>query len=182
MNWHCKRPVDGIHELEKILEESGIVYGVDHQALEEIAKEYHTITLESDSDRNTLVARGTAPKDGKDGCYEWKFQAGRKRAPKLKEDGTIDFDSLNWFDSVKKGQTLALYHFAEPSADGVSVYGKKIPAKIGREKEALTGQGFELLPDFRTYVAGVDGHVSLKGKDLVVDNLLSNCLLSTPTF
>ncbi|MGN0414113.1 MAG: DUF342 domain-containing protein [Agathobacter sp.] len=173
LNWHCKRPVDGIHELEKILEESGIVYGVDHQALEEIAKEYHTITLESDSDRNTLVARGTAPKNGKDGCYEWKFQAGRKRAPKLKEDGTIDFDSLNWFDSVKKGEVLAVYHFAESAADGVSVYGKKIPAKIGREKETLTGQGFELLPDFRTYVAGVDGHVSLKGRDLVVDGLLT---------
>lgn len=135
MNWHCKRPVDGIHELEKILEESGIVYGVDHQALEEIAKEYHTITLESDSDRNTLVARGTAPKDGKDGCYEWKFQAGRKRAPKLKEDGTIDFDSLNWFDSVKKGQTLALYHFAE----AVSGRSKRIRQKNPSENRPGKG-------------------------------------------
>lgn len=172
-NWHCKRAVEGIQELERILAESGIAYGVDQQALEEIAEEYHTITLESDSDRNTLVAKGNPPINGRNGFYEWKFQAGRKRAPKLKEDGTIDFDSLNWFDSVKKGQTLAVYHFAEPAVDGVNVFGKKIPAKIGREKEALTGQGFELLPDFRTYVAGVDGHVSLRGKGLVVDGLLT---------
>lgn len=173
LNWHCRRAVDGVEELEKILKDSGIVFGVDHHALEEVAEEYGKITMESDSDRNTLVAQGDAPAHGRDGCYEWEFQAGRNRAPRLKEDGTIDFDSLHWFDSVKKGQVLAVYHFAEPAADGTNVFGEKIPARIGHEKETLTGRGFEILSDFRTYVASVDGHVSLKNKALVVDGLLT---------
>lgn len=172
-NWHCRRAVEGTTELENILEENGIVYGVNRQALKEVAEEYRTITPESVKDHNKLVAKGKTPKDGRDGFYEWKFQAARKRAPKLKVDGSIDFDALNWFDSVKKGQVLAIYHFATPVADGVSVFGKKIPAKIGREKEALTGQGFEILPDFQTYVAATDGHVSLKNKELIVEGLLT---------
>ena len=172
-NWHCRRAVEGTTELEKILEENGIVYGVNHRALKEVAEEYRTITPESVKDHNKLVAKGEAPKDGRDGFYEWKFQAARKRAPKLKADGSIDFDALNWFDSVSKGQTLAIYHFAEPAVDGMSVFGKKLPAKIGREKETLSGQGFEILPDLRTYVAATDGHVSLKNKKLVVEGLMT---------
>ena len=172
-NWHGRRAVESIGELEKILTDNGIVYGIDHHALEEIAKEYHSITAETQRDRNTLVARGNAAKDGRDGYYQWHFSAARKRAPKLKQDQTIDFDALHWFDSVKKGQVLAVYHFAEPSADGTDVFGKAIPAKHGREKKTLSGRGFEILPDLCTYVAAVEGHVSLKKKQLVVDGLLT---------
>lgn len=172
-NWHCKRAIDGVDELEEILAKNDIVYGIDHKALQEIADEYQIITVDSEKDRNILVAKGKAPKDGRNGYYEWKFNLSRKRTPKLQSDGTIDFDDINWFDSVKKGQVLAKYHFAKPAIDGTNVFGKRISAKVGREKAALSGQGFELMPDFSTYVASVDGHVSLKNKELIVDELMT---------
>lgn len=172
LNWHCRRAVAGVEELETILGENGIIYGIDHKKLEQVAQEYKELTKSSQSDRNTLVAKGTAPKDGKDGYYEWRFHARRRRTPKLKEDGSIDFDNMKWFDFVKKGEVLAVYHFAEIASDGTNVFGKKVPAKIGKEKPPLTGRGFELQSDLRTYVASEDGHVLLKEKELIVDDML----------
>lgn len=172
LNWHCRRAVTDGNELERILKENGIIYGIDRKALENVAQEYQTITMKTENDHNVLVASGKAPKDGKDGYYEWKFRTGRQCSLKLKADGMIDFEDMNWFDSVKKGQVLALYHFAEASADGMNVFGERILARIGMEKKSLSGRGFEILPDFRTYVASVDGHVSLKNEELIVEEML----------
>lgn len=172
LNWHSGKIEKTVDELEVILRNNGIVYGIDHKALEDLVKRQKKTFMLSEEDCNTLVARGKKPKHGKDGYYEWKFHAGRKRTPDLKEDGTIDFDSMKWFDFVKKGQILAVYHFVEPSVDGMSVFGEIIRAKTGKEKPVLCGRGFEILPDFKTYVASADGHVSLKNKELIVEELL----------
>lgn len=172
LNWHSGKIEKTVDELEVILRNNGIVYGIDHKALEDLVKRQKKTFMLSEEDCNTLVARGKKPKHGKDGYYEWKFNAGRKRTPDLKEDGTIDFDSTKWFDFVKKGQILAVYHFVEPSVDGMSVFGEIIRAKTGKEKPVLRGRGFEILPDFKTYVASADGHVCLKNKELIVEELL----------
>lgn len=172
LNWHCKREVNDAEELEKILKENGISCEVDRKALETVVQESRTITEGMENDHSIPVARGKTPEDGKDGFYEWMFRPFRKRSPKLKEDGTIDFDSMRWFDFVRKGQVLAVYHFAEAGCDGVNVFGERIPAKIGREKETLGGRGFEILPDLRTYAASADGYVSLKNQELIVDGML----------
>lgn len=172
LSWHGRRAVESVDELENILKEYNIIYGIDHKALEIMALEYRMINSEEVCEHNILVAKGKPPKHGKDGYYEWKFQVGRKYFPKLKADGAIDFDALKWFEYVKKGDVLAVYHFAETATDGMNVFGKKIPAKIGKEKECLKGKGFVLLPDLRTYVADEDGNVCLKNKELIVEKIL----------
>lgn len=172
LNWHSGKIEKTVEELEVILRNNGIIYGIDHKALENLIKKQNKVFKHLEEDHNVLVAKGKKPKHGKDGYYEWKFHAGRKRTPDLKEDGTIDFDSMKWFDFVKKGQILAVYHFVEPSVDGMSVFGEIIRAKTGKEKPVLCGRGFEILPDFKTYVASADGHVSLKNKELIVEELL----------
>lgn len=172
LTWHKTNAVESVNALEGILKGNGIVYGIDYKALEYIAREYREITDKTKSDSSILVATGLAPKDGTNGFYEWKVHATKSRNPKLKEDGSIDFEKMKWFQFVKKGDTLAIYHFAEMAVDGIDIFGKKIPAKIGKEKEMLKGRGFELKSDLRTYVASSDGHVIFRENELLVEDML----------
>ena len=173
LKWHGNRAVESVEELERILQRNSIVFGISHEALEKVSREYQSSFKRTENEPYTLVARGKAPKDGKDGYYEWKFRVGKKQKMNLNEDGTLDFDNMHWFDSVKKGQVLAVYHFAEAASDGRTVFGKKLIAKLGREKETLNGKGFELLSDLKTYVAGVDGHVFLKKGNMIVEDMMA---------
>ena len=172
LKWNCVNPVDNSGQLQDILQKHGIKYGIDNKAIEDFALKYSDESKYPTEAVNVLVAKGKAPKDGNDGYYEWKFQVVRKSIPTLKEDGSIDFEKIGCFNDVTKGQELAVYHFAKEAIDGIDVYGKKIHAKAGREKEVLMGTGFELLPDFCTYVATVDGSVCLKNGKLVVEHML----------
>lgn len=170
-SWHCNRAVTGVSELSSILEKNGIVFGINHNALEAIAKEYSIIETDSKRTQNTLIAKGIPAIHGRNGYYEWFFDTKKKRKSKLLADGTIDFDHLDWFEPVKQNQTLAIYHYATTAVDGKTVTGKTIPAKVGKEKSLLTGHGFKMLPDLKTYVATQDGHARLNRNELVVTEL-----------
>ena len=50
MNWHCKREVKHVEELEKILKENGISCEVDRKALETVVQESRTITEGMEND------------------------------------------------------------------------------------------------------------------------------------
>ena len=170
-NWHAGRPLRGNSEIEEILKTNGIVYGIDQSALLSAVSEYGSSDFNSAGGRMTVVARGTAPKNGRDGYYEWKFNSDRNRIPCINEDGSIDFDGFNWFDSVKEDQVVAVYHFATAPKNGRSVYGNEITAHAGSERPALKGRGFRLMPDLCTYKASEDGHVYLKNNELIIEKL-----------
>lgn len=170
-NWHCNRPVINTEELAFLLRKNGIVYGIDYNALAAIAKEYESIKEASQKDQNTLIATGTAPAHGHNGYYEFHFETETARLPKSLDDNTMDFNSLKWFEPVIKNQILAVYHYATPAKDGKTVTGIPIRAEAGKEKPVLTGSGFELLPDQKTYIASRNGHVRFHKNELTVTDL-----------
>lgn len=170
-NWHCRHPLNSAQELEFLLRRNGIFYGIDYAALSSIARTYKTIDNDTPKDQNTLIAKGTAPVDGHDGYYVFQFQTNVNRMPLLVDDNNIDFDNIKWFETVTKNQTLAIYHPSTPATDGKTVTGKTIHAVVGKEKPILTGSGFELLPDQKTYVASKNGHVQLHKYELTVSDV-----------
>jgi uncharacterized protein (DUF342 family) len=123
-------------------------------------------------ERSVLVACGQAPRSGKDGWYEYFFRTEISRKPKLLEDGSVDYQNIEWFDTVKREDKLAVYHPAEEGTNGYTVKGDVLPAIKGKEQGVLVGFGFRLEPDKRTYVSTVDGYVELKENRLEVSNLL----------
>lgn len=167
-NWHCKRPIGSAQELEFLLRKNGIFYGIDYNILTSIARTYKMINSETKKDQNTLIAKGTAPVNGQDGYYVFQFQRKKNHILPFSNDGSIDFDQMKWFEPVTKNQILAIYHAPTPAVNGKTVTGTTIPAKVGKEKPILTGNGFELLPDKKTYVASKNGHVRLHRYELTV--------------
>lgn len=118
------------------------------------------------------IARGTPAVNGADGYYEYFFDVKKDRSPKVNPDGSVDFQTVEWFEQVRKDQKLAYYHSAGKGEAGSTVTGKRIAPKKGRELQGLRGKGIMQLPDKKTYIALWDGMVQLDGFKLDVSQIL----------
>jgi len=160
--------------LLQILELNGIRRGIIDKALEEIVK--------GRGYRKTiLVAQGQIPRKGEDGEYEFFFRTNPERKPKILKDGTADYRHIEWFEMVKAGQKLAVYHEAKEGIDGYDVSGNPVKGRKGIEKRILTGQGFHLEADKKTYVADIDGMIRIDDYKMNISNhmLLEEVNLNT---
>lgn len=117
-------------KLLKILENSGICKGIQADAVEKIAKGKY-------GKEAFLIARGQSPEKGEDGWYEFFFRTDIQKKPKILEDGSVDYQNIEWFEMVKEGQKLAFYHEAKEGTDGYDVSGTAIKARRGAEKSIL---------------------------------------------
>ena len=152
-------------EIVKALHAKGIRYGIRYDAIDRMASG-------EGSRMHVLVASGAMPQDGEDGYYEYFFRTQVARTPKELDDGNVDYRSVEWFESVEKGQKLAVYHHATAGKNGMTVFGREIPARKGKELCILTGTGFHRLDDGNTYVADLDGIVSYSENYAGTDTLL----------
>lgn len=152
-------------ELLRALNQNGVTYGIDYQAIEQIEKGEAKLDV-------VQVAAGKEPGVGKDGWYEYFFETDVKAEPKLLDDGSVDFQNIKWFEIVKTGQRIAVYHPAEEGESGRRVTGEVIRAQEGKEQKLLTGKGFILLPDNITYIAEIDGKIELNDNRLEITNVL----------
>lgn len=152
-------------EVLSAIRESGIKKGVDYAAVKAICDG----TTSGDI---VTLARGVMPQAGADGWYEYFFDTEVKSNPMLLEDGSVDYQHAKWFELVKKGQKVAVYHEAQDGTPGYTIMGESLATKKGKEKPVLTGSGFEILEDKKTYIASVDGKIELKDNKLIISNLL----------
>lgn len=152
-------------EILSAIREVGIKKGVDYAAVKAICDG-------TTSDDAVTLARGVVPQAGADGWYEFFFDTEVKANPMLLEDGSVDYQHVKWFELVKKGQKVAVYHKAQDGTPGYTIMGESLAAKKGKEKSVLTGSGFEILEDKKTYIASVDGKIELKDNKLVISNIL----------
>lgn len=119
-----------------------------------------------------LIAKGLAPKNGKDGWYEFFFRTDLSHAPVEMPDGTVNYQDVEWFEMVEKGQKLAYYHEAEDGTGGITVTGKRVPAKKGREQSVLSGNGFAMMSDMKTYMSTIKGRIELYDNKITISKIL----------
>lgn len=143
------------------LAELDVTYGLIEENIEKICSGNY-------DKRAILIARGSIPKKGADGSYEFFFNTEVDKKPKILEDGSVDYQTMEKFTVVKEGDVLAVYHDAEEGDDGYAVNGTAISGKKGIERELLKGNGFILSKDKHTYTAAIDGMVELNGNILNV--------------
>ena len=124
-------------------------------------------------DKTIVVAKGRPATEGPDGWYEFFFKTELDKQPKLLPDGSVDFSQIQWFEFVQEGQRIALYHGAQMGVGGYTVTGRFLPARKGRERSVLTGKGFTLMPDQKTYTANISGRIELHGNKIDIDKTLS---------
>ena len=157
-------------EILQFLEEKGVVKGIDEAKVDAISKgRYGTEPV--------LIAEGRVPKKGADGWYEFFFRTNVEKKPRILGDGSVDYQNIEWFETVTAEQKIAYYHEAEEGEDGYLVTGVPLIARRGSEMKRLTGSGFRVDEDKKTYWAVVDGMIKLRdtridiSKKLILDEI-----------
>ena len=59
-----------------------------------------------------MIAVGTAATEGSDGYIEYKFNTELKPTPKMNDDGTVDFHTLENVNHIRKGEVVAVLHIS----------------------------------------------------------------------
>lgn len=149
-------------ELLDALEKQGIVKGIREEGINSI------LTDSLQEKASVLVAEGMPPQKGKDGWYEYFFRTEINRAPKTLSDGSLDYQNVEWYEVVKRDQQVAYYHDAEAGVPGYTVKGRLLSGIKGQEKRRLSGAGYTLMPDGKTYTSQMNGRIELRGNQLMI--------------
>ena len=145
-----------MEELKDFLNKNGVVTGYHRSNLAAMIKK-------KVYEREILVAQGQPATDGKDGYFEYKFDTEQRKAPKVMENGKVDYTNMSSLQNVRKGDIVAIYHHAEEGQDGYDVKGKVLTANRVKEVPPLKSSpaiSNEANPD--VYVAMKDGKIELK--------------------
>ena len=118
------------------------------------------------------VAAAVLPVNGADAYIEYKFDTDKTKL-KLKEtaSGQIDFKELNLIQNVVEGQPLAIKHLAERGKGGKNLKGRYLEAKNGKDIPVPLGLNTKLDVDGVTIVAEKNGHVTLVGDKITVEEV-----------
>ena len=152
-------------QIMNALQKSGVTRGI-------LDGEINKLLKSKVRDTTIIVALGKPATEGAEGWYEYFFRTELDRKPKLLPDGSVDFSQIEWFEFVEAGQRIALYHDAEMGSEGYTITGRQLPARKGHEQSVLTGKGFSLLEDKRTYIANISGRIELKDNSIDIDKTL----------
>lgn len=150
-----------IEYLQSLLEQNGICYGIIESALQRMIDGQIY-------DQQVMVASGTHAVDGIDGYYEYKFDYNKEKKPKVKEDGSVDYWSVNSICTVRADEVIAVYHPPVQGTDGTNVRGVTILAKRGKDQAMLKGKGFLRSEDGLTYTSEIDGKIEMQGDRIMV--------------
>ena len=150
-------PVDTTHEITKedviqALNKAGVVYGIDGEAIDEIFT-YGSYRVD------VPVARGKLPTDGISAKIDYKFDtSGEQKAQfKVDEHGNIDFRETDMVKSVEQGTVLAVKTPSVKGETGMTVTGKEIPAKEGKDVNLPKGENVEVSADGMSLIAAMSG-------------------------
>jgi uncharacterized protein (DUF342 family) len=116
--------------------------GITHGLVKQQCLELCYAVRQGKSRSNLLLARGVLPFDGKNGFFEFVPGVYREH-PNFSEneDGSVDFRRLNTFGNVQPGQLIGTLQPPTVGNDGVSVYGKPIPAAAGEPLNFTVDEG-----------------------------------------
>ena len=154
------------NEIIRLLAKENVVFGIKQDNIDKYLEE---------ADKSTnrfLAAEGIRPERGRDGYYEYFFRTGIPQIPAIRDDGSIDYQNTVYFEQVRAGQVIAVYHDAQPGMGGRTVEGTELPAQGGQEKHILRGRGFLLSQDKKTYIARESGKIELKDNKITIQPLL----------
>ncbi len=146
----------------EFLKESEIEFGINEDAIHELVERELW-------DKPIKVASGNPPVRGEDGYQEYYFRTKIEMAPKVLEDGSVDYKSLNLAQNVTEGQVLAKCIPPTDGTPGTNIYGETIPAEKGFPGHLIAGENTVFKDEDRmVLISEVDGNVKLRGRNRVI--------------
>lgn len=122
--------------------------------------------------KSYVLAAGEDPRDGKDGFIEYNFSTHLKPVPKVLEDGTVDFHTLENVNHVKVGDVVAVLHPEDRGDDGKDVVGRVVRPKKVNHVIFRHGNNLKISEDGLSLIAQVNGHVTLEDDKVFVSNVM----------
>lgn len=123
--------------------------------------------------RDIPIAKGKPVVQGKDAQIKYYFNTKPTSAPKLLEDGSVDFHELSLFVSVKKDDLIAELIPEQPGEEGMDIFGKRLAPSPVRKKFLKFGKNIRLTEDKLKIYSEVDGDVKLEGDMVFVSDTYS---------
>ncbi len=108
-----------------------------------------------------VIAEATKPVPGTDAEITYHFQTNTTSAPKLNEDGSVDFHQLGNIVSVKAGDLLATLKPEKQGTAGMDVCGKLLPVQGVLRKKLRFGRNITLSEDRLSITSDISGNVTL---------------------
>ena len=154
-----------LEEIRKDIEYKGVKSGIDNEEIKKFIeeKEYGKVYI---------VAKGLPPIQGTDGFIEYKFNTDLKPRPKINEDGTVDFHSLENMNHVKLGDCVAVLHPEDRGKEGADVFNRKVNPRPVKHVVFRYGRNLKPSEDGLELISGVNGHVLLEGDKIFVSDVL----------
>ncbi|HME46390.1 MAG TPA: FapA family protein [Syntrophorhabdales bacterium] len=153
-----------LEDIEEALALHGVVTGIDRDAIEEAL-------AEGKYNERILCAQAKEPLPGMDAEIYANFRTTFETEPKEIDHDKVDFRELGRFATVSKESVVARKRPATPGEPGVTVTGRPIPAKPGRDIMFGAGKNTHLSYDGVHIIADIDGHPVLKGKTFSVESI-----------
>ncbi len=143
-----------------------VVYGLKDDVIEEVSsnREYF---------REYFVAEGDDAVQGIQPYIDYKFDinAGKDRKPKIRLDGTVDYNSVEVINPVNAGELLAKIIPGQPGSAGKDISGEDIYPEDLEKISIITGNNVELSEDGSEAYALCDGQAAYRGGKIWVDNV-----------
>lgn len=132
----------------------GVTYGVDNEAVEQAVVKRRWY-------QETPFATGRLPVDGENASLQILFKTDHNAAPRVLEDGNVDYKDLSTFTTVKKGDTLVIRTPPEPGMPGCTVQNNPVAARSGKDVKLPSGKNVSQNQDGTRLLADKDGRVDL---------------------
>ncbi len=119
------------------------------------------------------VAEGREPIDGRDAYIAYRFETDKSKLRlNESESGQVDFKELNRVQNVVEGQPLAEKILPERGKNGLTLYGRFLEAKNGKDIALPVGKNVQVDTDGRTIIASVSGQVLLVNDKINVEPIM----------
>ena len=151
--------------LRELLDREGVVFGVDHEALDRA-----WIRAAAGEAVRAVVARGVPPGPGEDGRVEFFFSPPTGR-PVEDASGNVDHYHLDLIVPVQEGAVVAVCFPPTKGRAGRTVRGEEVPPRNGRPAPLDFGEGL-YLSENGELVAKFSGALRWKGSRILLERVL----------
>lgn len=152
-------------EVFAAIEEKNITYGVDTEVITALCALDEDVVDE-------LIAEGQPHIHGIDCEIIYHYEANPHAHPTIREDGSVDFKSLNLLPTVSENEVLVTKIPATEGFDGMTVTGKTIHARNGKDKRFAFGENVKLSEDGLVLSAACHGVYKKKNDKIYIQKFI----------
>ena len=146
------------------INEKKIKYGILEEEIEKFCElgEYK---------RELKAVRGLPATKGANGSIEYHFQKVMSGKPHQRDDGTLDYKTLDIIQNITKGALLCTMVMPLDGTDGINILGQRVKGKRGDMPDIPQGDNIIISEDSTQITAKIDGGISFKKNTIYIEEV-----------